>query len=108
VAALAASTAVPPRCGWLLTLAACCAPLAASPAAPHSQVPARSTDSYHEENNGPPTDGLVFMGLISLVDPPREGVMEAVNKCVAAPDAGCRPAVRARRTQHAHTVAASA
>ena len=44
------------------------------------QVPARSTDSYHEENNGPPTDGLVFMGLISLVDPPREGVLEAVNK----------------------------
>jgi magnesium-transporting ATPase (P-type) len=44
------------------------------------QVPARSTDSYHEDNNGPQTDGLVFMGLISLVDPPREGVLEAVNK----------------------------
>jgi len=44
------------------------------------QVPARSTDSYHEPDNGPPTDGLVFMGLVSLVDPPREGVLEAVNK----------------------------
>jgi magnesium-transporting ATPase (P-type) len=44
------------------------------------QVPARSTDSYHEPDNGPPTEGLVFMGLISLVDPPREGVLEAVEK----------------------------
>lgn len=44
------------------------------------QVPSRSTDSYHEENNGPPTEGLVYMGLLSLVDPPREGVLEAVNK----------------------------
>jgi magnesium-transporting ATPase (P-type) len=47
---------------------------------PCLQVPARSTDSYHEEDNGPPTEGLVFMGLISLVDPPREGVLEAVHK----------------------------
>lgn len=44
------------------------------------QVAARSTDSYHEDNNGPATDGLVFMGLISLVDPPRDNVLEAVNK----------------------------
>lgn len=44
------------------------------------QVPSRSTDSYHEDNNGPPTEGLVFLGLVSLVDPPREGVLEAVNK----------------------------
>ncbi len=44
------------------------------------QVDSRSTDSYHEEDNGPPTQGLVFLGLVSLVDPPREGVLEAVNK----------------------------
>lgn len=53
------------------------------------QVPARSTDSYHEDNNGPPTEGLVFMGLISLVDPPRDGVLEAVNKWVPVPASGC-------------------
>jgi magnesium-transporting ATPase (P-type) len=46
----------------------------------HVQVPARTVDSYHEDNNGPPTEGLVFMGLVSLVDPPRDGVLEAVNK----------------------------
>jgi magnesium-transporting ATPase (P-type) len=38
-----------------------------------------STDSFHEQ--GPPTEGLVFMGLVSLVDPPRPGVMEAVDRC---------------------------
>ncbi len=47
-------------------------------------VPAQSVDQYREEGGGPPTEGLVFMGLISLVDPPREGVMEAVNKCRSA------------------------
>lgn len=57
--------------GWLA---------AVLPPFPCLQVPARSTDSYHEEENGPPTEGLVFMGLISLVDPPREGVLEAVHK----------------------------
>ncbi len=25
--------------------------------------------------------GLVFLGLVSLVDPPREGVLEAVDRC---------------------------
>jgi magnesium-transporting ATPase (P-type) len=46
----------------------------------YKKTPARSVDSFHVEGQGPPTDGLVFMGLISLVDPPREGVLEAVNK----------------------------
>jgi sodium/potassium-transporting ATPase subunit alpha len=31
-----------------------------------------------------PKDGLVFLGLISLVDPPRDGVAEAVAKCRSA------------------------
>lgn len=43
-------------------------------------IPAQSTDSYRTEEGAPPTSGLVFMGLLSLVDPPREGVLEAVNK----------------------------
>jgi len=46
----------------------------------YKKTPARSVDSFHVEGQGPPTDGLVFMGLISLVDPPREGVLEAVNR----------------------------
>lgn len=46
----------------------------------YKKVPARSVESYHQEDQGPPTEGLVFMGLISLVDPPRNGVLEAVNK----------------------------
>ena len=31
-----------------------------------------------------PSDGLVFLGLVSLVDPPRDGVAEAVAKCRTA------------------------
>ena len=31
-----------------------------------------------------PTDGLTFVGLTSLMDPPREGVKEAVAQCHAA------------------------
>ena len=31
-----------------------------------------------------PTDGLTFVGLMSLIDPPREGVPEAVAKCKRA------------------------
>lgn len=46
----------------------------------YKKIPARSVDSFHEEDQGPPTEGLVFMGLVSLVDPPRPGVLEAVNK----------------------------
>ena len=43
-------------------------------------IPSRSVDTYRSEEGAPPTSDLVFMGLISLVDPPREGVLEAVNK----------------------------
>lgn len=46
----------------------------------YKKIPARSVESFHVEDQGPPTEGLVFMGLISLVDPPRNGVLEAVNK----------------------------
>lgn len=31
-----------------------------------------------------PTDGLIFAGLMSLMDPPRDGVPEAVEKCQTA------------------------
>ncbi|KAF6263646.1 hypothetical protein COO60DRAFT_1698701 [Scenedesmus sp. NREL 46B-D3] len=50
----------------------------------YKKIAARSVDSFHEEGQGPPTEGLVFMGLMSLVDPPRPGVLEAVNKCRSA------------------------
>lgn len=51
----------------------------------YRRVDAKPTDWYHTEGGGgPPTEGLVFMGLISLVDPPRDGVLEAVNKCRTA------------------------
>ncbi len=43
-------------------------------------VPARSVDDYLGDEGLVPTSGLVFMGLISREDPPREGVLEAVNK----------------------------
>jgi magnesium-transporting ATPase (P-type) len=46
----------------------------------YKKIPARPTVSYQTEEGAPPTEGLVFMGLISLVDPPREGVLDAVNK----------------------------
>jgi sodium/potassium-transporting ATPase subunit alpha len=48
----------------------------------YKRIAARSVDSFHVEGQGPPTEGLVFMGLMSLVDPPRPGVLEAVNKWV--------------------------
>ncbi|KAF8072642.1 Atpalpha [Scenedesmus sp. PABB004] len=48
----------------------------------YKKIPARSVESYHTD--GAPTEGLVFMGLISLVDPPRPGVLDAVNKCRSA------------------------
>ncbi|WIA28646.1 hypothetical protein OEZ86_011182 [Tetradesmus obliquus] len=50
----------------------------------YRKISARSVDSFHVEGQGPPTEGLVFMGLMSLVDPPRPGVLEAVNKCRSA------------------------
>ena len=44
-------------------------------------ISSRDPDSYKQDGHGPPTEDLVFMGLISLVDPPREGVLHAVQKC---------------------------
>lgn len=49
--------------------------------------PARDPDDYKEcdgTDREPPKDDLVFMGMISLVDPPRPGVPEAVQKCRSA------------------------
>lgn len=45
-------------------------------------APAQSAAEWRrQEEEGPsPSEGLVFMGLVSLVDPPREGVLEAVGK----------------------------
>jgi magnesium-transporting ATPase (P-type) len=42
---------------------------------------AKNHDAYREGDEGELCSGLVFLGLISLVDPPREGVMEAVDRC---------------------------
>lgn len=44
-------------------------------------VDARSHDAYRGEDEANLSSGLVFLGLISLVDPPREGVLEAVDRC---------------------------
>ena len=42
-----------------------------------SLPPINPTSLYAQEE--PPTDNLVFLGLISLIDPPRKGVREAVE-----------------------------
>ena len=42
---------------------------------------ATSPEAYATEEGAPPTSGLTFCGLISMVDPPREGVAEAVVSC---------------------------
>ena len=51
-------------------------------------LPAQGTPMDFAFTNKPqpnfPTDGLVFAGLVSLIDPPREGVPEAVAKCKRA------------------------
>jgi sodium/potassium-transporting ATPase subunit alpha len=52
---------------------------------PRSQYP----ESYQFEFKGPynldiPMDRLVFVGLVSLIDPPRESVPEAISKCKTA------------------------
>lgn len=41
-------------------------------------------DTDGNQAEGPPKDGLVFLGMMSLVDPPRPGVPEAVQKCRSA------------------------
>ena len=52
-------------------------------------VPACNPAHYQEEGRGPPTEGLVFLGLISLVDPPRPGVLDAVQRCRCVPIVNC-------------------
>ena len=47
----------------------------------HLEVGATSAEAYATEEGAPPTSGLTFCGLISMVDPPREGVAEAVVSC---------------------------
>ena len=47
----------------------------------HRVVDAKSHEEYRELEDGALSQGLVFLGLISLVDPPREGVLEAVDRC---------------------------
>ncbi len=51
-------------------------------------VDAKDPNSYKTEDGAPSASGLdqaqVFLGLISLVDPPRPGVLEAVHKARAA------------------------
>lgn len=44
----------------------------------------RDPSIYKRDENSYPTQGLVFCGLISLVDPPKDGVDEAVDKCKEA------------------------
>lgn len=46
-----------------------------------AQAPAQEASLYSTEAGAPPTEGLTFLGLISLVDPPRDGVGVAVAKC---------------------------
>jgi magnesium-transporting ATPase (P-type) len=39
---------------------------------------------YQKDDSSLPKENLVFLGLVSLVDPPRDGVAEAVEKCRSA------------------------
>ena len=44
-------------------------------------IPACKPEAYSTEAGAPPSTGLTFCGLISLVDPPRPGVAEAIATC---------------------------
>lgn len=44
-------------------------------------VPAARHDDYRAAEESSLSSSLVFLGLMSLVDPPREGVLEAVDRC---------------------------
>ena len=48
------------------------------------QVPAQDPSVYSTEEGAPSTQGLTFLGLVSLVDPPRDGVEKAIAKCRTA------------------------
>lgn len=39
---------------------------------------------YSTKEKNYPEDGLCFIGLVSLMDPPKKGVKEAVHKCKTA------------------------
>lgn len=47
----------------------------------YKQFPGRSKEEYRTDPDAVPKDGLVFAGLISLVDPPKPGVPEAIAEC---------------------------
>ncbi len=51
---------------------------------PEDQFGAAFDDKYQTESEKVPTSGLVFVGLISLVDPPKESVPKAVLDCHTA------------------------
>jgi hypothetical protein len=44
-------------------------------------VDAHNHEWYREAEEASLANGLTFLGLISLVDPPRDGVLEAVDRC---------------------------
>lgn len=52
----------------------------------YSELQGFSTDFQYSTKPEPnfPTDNLVFVGLFSLIDPPRDGVKEAVSTCKRA------------------------
>jgi len=47
----------------------------------YKQFAGRSKEEYRTNPDAVPKDGLVFAGLISLVDPPKPGVPEAIAEC---------------------------
>ncbi|KAL6750151.1 Na+/K+-ATPase alpha subunit [Haematococcus lacustris] len=47
----------------------------------YKTIPGQAAEQYAEEGGGPPLTGLVFMGLFSLMDPPKPNVPEAVQSC---------------------------
>jgi len=48
------------------------------------EFPASRDGDYNPEEPNFPTKGLTFLGLISLIDPPREAVPEAIASCHTA------------------------
>lgn len=47
-------------------------------------IPASKAEAYVADETLCPKDGLTFCGLVSLVDPPRPGVAEAIQHCRTA------------------------